>query len=94
MLYLRSSSLQCTGILGPLHASLSLVTLISAVQTLTTTTLVRLGLKVWELYARWRIYAPVKFTASPKIYPVSPKALSKKIKSKTVRVLLLAFVSG
>ena len=48
--------------------------------------------QAWELYAHRRIYAPVKFTARPKIYPVRPKAFSKK-KKKSEIVRVLAFLS-
>ena len=39
-------------------------------------------LQAWELYAHRRVYAPVKFTTHPKIYPACPKALSKKKKNQ------------
>ena len=51
-------------------------------------------LEAWELYAHWLIYAPVKFTACPKIYLVCPKALSKNKTKKSEIVCEVVFVSG
>ena len=50
--------------------------------------------QAWELYALFHIYMPVKFTARPKIYPVCPKALSKKSVLKIRYCLCASFHFG